>query len=227
MKGPIVVLTGAGVSQESGIETFRAADGLWERHSIEDVASVEGFERDPELVHRFYNARRASLRAAEPNEAHHALAILERSCADFLLVTQNVDDLHQRAGSRKLIAMHGELRKARCTACGWVGVWEQDMGADSRCECGGQLRPHIVWFGEVPFGLEEAFAALRRCKLFLSIGTSGNVYPAAGFVSLVPREARRIECNAERTGISRAFTDWKVGPAGTTVPALVRELLEG
>jgi len=230
MNPSIVVLTGAGVSQESGIATFRDANGLWEKHSVEEVASPEGFSKNPFLVHSFYNLRRAQLKAVEPNAAHLALAKLERRWpGEFLLITQNVDDLHCRAGSQKLISMHGELRKARCTDCRWVGPWEDDLRQDSTCPACNKvafLRPHIVWFGEVPLGLDECFRAIEHCDLFLCIGTSGNVYPAAGFVEAVPRQARRIECNARATQISRAFTERRLGPAGVVVPKLVEELLE-
>ena len=213
----IVVLTGAGVSQESGIPTFRDSNGLWEGHRVEDVASPEGFERDPALVHQFYNLRRARLPEVSPNPAHHALVRLEKEWkGNFLLVTQNVDDLHFRAGSRKLVPMHGELAKARCQGCGHTAVWPGELGVDSSCPgCGrsGVLRPHIVWFHEVPFFLEEIFAALESCDIFLSVGTSGNVYPAAGFVAHTRPGSRRIEVNLGGTQISRAFQEHGVGKA--------------
>lgn len=225
----LVILTGAGISAESGLRTFRASDGLWEEHRIEDVATPEGFERDPELVQRFYNARRSQLRGVAPNAAHLALAELERHWrGDFLLVTQNVDDLHDRAGSRALIHMHGELLKARCLHCRGVFPWPGNLGAVTPCpSCGalGQLRPHIVWFGEMPLELDRIGQALSQAGLFLAIGTSGNVYPAAGFVGMVPREARRIELNLEPSQVSRAFPEHRTGPATVTVPSLVEELL--
>lgn len=225
----IVILTGAGISAESGLRTFRSEDGLWEDHRVEDVATPEGFERDPGLVQGFYNGLRHKLPTVEPNAAHHALAELEQHWrGDFLLVTQNVDDLHDRAGSRSLIHMHGELHKARCLRCRGVFHWEGDLGETTTCpSCGalGQLRPHIVWFGEMPLDMERIQDALERCGLFLAIGTSGNVYPAAGFVRMVPRSARRIELNLEASQVAGAFPEHRTGPASATVPALVKELL--
>jgi len=225
----IVILTGAGISAESGLRTFRASDGLWEEHRIEDVATPEGFARNPELVQRFYNDRRRQLQTVVPNAAHGALADLENHWrGDFLLVTQNVDDLHERAGSRSLIHMHGELHKARCLRCQGVAHWEGDLGSDTPCPgCGtrGQLRPHIVWFGEIPLEMDRIGEALERCDLFLAIGTSGNVYPAAGFVRMVPRSARRIELNLEPSLVASAFPEHRTGPASETLPELVRELL--
>lgn len=226
-----VVLTGAGMSAESGVPTFRGVDGLWEGHRIEDVASPEGFARDPELVHRFYNLRRAALNTVEPNAGHLALARLEREWRGrFLLVTQNVDDLHERAGSEKLIHMHGELRKARCEGCGAVMSWTQDLACGTRCRaCGeiGGLRPHIVWFGEFPFEMDTILAALKRADLFLCIGTSGVVYPAAGFAQIAAErpQCRLIEMNVEATAISRQFHERIVGPAAVELPKLVERLL--
>lgn len=227
----IVVLTGAGMSAESGVPTFRGVDGLWEGHRIEDVASPEGFARDPELVHRFYNLRRAALNSVEPNAGHLALARLEREWRGrFLLVTQNVDDLHERAGSEKLIHMHGELRKARCEGCGAVLSWTQDLACGTRCRaCGeiGGLRPHIVWFGEFPFEMDTILAALKRADLFLCIGTSGVVYPAAGFAQIAAErpQCRLIEMNVEETAISRQFHEHIIGPAAVELPKLVERLL--
>lgn len=226
----IVVLTGAGISAESGLPTFRGADGLWEGHRVEEVASPEGFERNPLLVHRFYNLRRAALQAVEPNAAHRALARLEREWAgEFLLITQNVDDLHDRAGSRRLLHLHGELRRARCTRCENSLPWSGDLAPDTRCtSCGavGGMRPDIVWFGEVPMHLERCFEALIRADLFVAIGTSGTVYPAAGFVAMVARRegGRTMELNQEATG-NPLFHEVRLGPATQTVPALVDELL--
>lgn len=227
----IVILTGAGMSAESGVPTFRGADGLWEGHQIQDVASPEGFERDPKLVQRFYNLRRAALHTVQPNAGHHALARLEKEWrGPFLLVTQNVDDLHERAGSEKLIHMHGELCKARCTACGSVFIWQEDLGAETVCpKCAkvGKMRPHIVWFGEMPFELDRIAAALEKADLFLSIGTSGVVYPAAGFAATAARRpgCHLIEMNLESTAISRVFHEHIIGPSAVELPKLVDALL--
>lgn len=225
----LVVLTGAGISAESGIPTFRAADGLWEGHDVMEVASPGGFARNPSLVHEFYNQRRANLSEVQPNAGHEALALLEREWkGEFLLITQNVDDLHERAGSRRLLHMHGELRKARCASCGWVGEWLGELSeatSCSRCSLARVMRPHIVWFEEVPFGLEECFAALSEADVFLCVGTSGQVYPAAGFVRLTPPACRRIEVNLAGTEISSAFGEHVVGPSAVELPKLVSALL--
>lgn len=230
----IVILTGAGISAESGLRTFRAQDGLWENHRIEDVATPEAFARDPALVQRFYNARRRQLASADvqPNAAHHALARLEREWpGEVLVVTQNVDDLHERAGTHGLIHMHGELNKARCLACDAVSEWKEDIEADSRCpRCGGKhcLRPHIVWFGEVPLAMDEIADALARCQWFLSIGTSGHVYPAAGFVQWANQSgAHSIEMNVEPSLTRSHFAEGRVGPASQLVPQWVEALLQG
>ena len=226
----LVILTGAGISAESGLATFRGADGLWEGHRVQDVATPEGFEHDPALVHRFYNQRRAALATVQPNAGHEALVRLEKSWpGEFLLITQNVDDLHERAGSRKLRHMHGELLRALCTSCGKSSPWQGDMGADSACpQCRqqGQLRPDIVWFGEMPYFMDEILAALNRCGIFIAIGTSGQVYPAAGFVRTAnARGARTIEVNLADTAASDAFGERRTGPATTVLPALIRELI--
>lgn len=227
----IVVLTGAGMSAESGVPTFRGVDGLWEGHRIEDVASPAAFIRDPELVHRFYNLRRAALGKVEPNAGHLALARLEREWRGrFQLVTQNVDDLHERAGSEKLIHMHGELRKARCEGCGAVLSWSKDLASGTRCRaCGeiGGLRPHIVWFGEFPFEMETILAALKQADLFLCIGTSGVVYPAAGFAQIADERpnCHLIEMNLESTAISRQFDEHIIGTVASELPKLVERLL--
>jgi NAD-dependent deacetylase len=226
----IVVLTGAGISAESGLATFRGADGLWEGHRVEDVASPAGFERDPALVQRFYNLRRAALAGVQPNAAHHALVRLEREWpGDFLLVTQNVDDLHERAGSRRLRHMHGELRRALCLACERSLPWGGDIAPQSVCpQCGapGRLRPDIVWFGEMPYGMDEIFTSLGRCGLFLAVGTSGHVYPAAGFVqSASAAGARTIEVNLAETLTTDSFDEHRAGPATVVLPPLVDELL--
>ncbi len=226
----IVILTGAGISAESGLRTFRAADGLWEDHRVEDVATPEAFGRNPELVYRFYNERRRSLAAVQLNAAHLALARLEKEWpGELLLVTQNVDDLHDRAGSRNLLHMHGELLKGRCLGCGAVADWPDDMDGHSRCPTctRGLVRPHIVWFGELPLGLERIYAALECCNLFVAIGTSGHVYPAAGFVEAVGPRARTVELNLEPSRVVDAFQEHRVGRATDLVPALVAELLGG
>lgn len=224
----LVILTGAGISAESGLRTFRDANGLWENHRVEDVATPEAFHRNPALVHRFYNERRRSLPEVRPNAAHAALARLEQAWAgEILLVTQNVDDLHDRAGSRKLVHMHGELLKGRCLACRAVLDWPGDMDPDSRCPVcrRGQVRPHIVWFGEVPLEMDRIFGALARCDLFAAIGTSGHVYPAAGFVEAVGPDARTVELNLEPSRVADAFQEHRVGRATELVPAFVDELL--
>ncbi len=227
----IVVLTGAGISAESGLSTFRGAGGLWEGHRIEEVATPEAFARDPEKVHRFYNMRRRQLfdPAIVPNAGHRALARLEREWpGEFLLVTQNVDDLHERAGSRRLVHMHGELAKIRCTVCGDVREWREDLSVATTCPAcatAGGLRPHIVWFGETPMEMERIEAALAGCDLFLAVGTSAQVYPAAGFVELVRGRARTVELNLEPSAASHLFDERRHGPATEVVPAFVAELL--
>lgn len=229
----VVVLTGAGISRESGLDTFRDADGIWSRVRLEDVATPEAYARDPETVLDFYNARRRSLLAADvrPNPAHEALARLEAEHpGGVLVVTQNIDDLHERAGQRNLIHMHGELLKARCTACRNVEPWTGDLTLEESCHaCGtvGRLRPHVVWFGEMPFQMDVIHQALERCAVFVSIGTSGAVYPAAGFVEHVRAlgRAHTFEANIEPTEGASAFEEGLYGPAGETVPALVDRLL--
>ena len=225
----LFVLTGAGISAESGLATFRAADGLWENHRIDEVATPEAFRRNPDLVQRFYNERRAALRSVEPNAAHLALAKLQLARPDEVtLVTQNVDDLHDRAGSR-VIHMHGELLKARCTRCGEVLPWDGPLGRDNRCPLclnTGTLRPHIVWFGEVPLDMEEIEEAALRCDVFTAIGTSGGVYPAAGLSSLAKMHgARCLEFNLANTTASPRFDEHRTGPASQTVPLWVEECL--
>lgn len=226
----LVILTGSGISAESGIATFRASDGLWEEHRIEDVATPEAFERNPDLVHRFYNARRSKLQEAaiQPNAAHLALAKLEAEWeGDFLLVTQNVDDLHERAGSKNVIHMHGSLLKAFCAVCERRTEWREDLNrthACSSCKAVGHMRPDIVWFGEMPYRMDEITEALHACDVFISIGTSGLVYPAAGFSQLAWK-AKRIEVNLQSTGISPSFDEHHIGPASLEVPKLVEALL--
>ena len=229
----VVVLTGAGISAESGIRTFRASDGLWEEHRIEDVASPEGFARNSTLVYDFYNQRRRQLQepAIKPNAAHSALAKFEHDLlqagGELLLVTQNVDNLHERAGSESLYHMHGELLKSRCINSGLIFEWREDLGFDSVCRCcqqKGNLRPHIVWFGEMPFYMNEIETALARCDLFISIGTSGNVYPAAGFCDRARLAgAKTVELNLEATG--SIFDEHVYGPATRTVPEFLAALV--
>lgn len=226
----IVVLTGAGISKESGINTFRDSGGLWEQESIEDVATPGGFRRNPGKVYDFYNRRRRELAATKPNAAHIALARLEAELAEpLLVVTQNVDDLHERAGTKVLIHMHGELLKARCQRCGAVMAWLDDLGADSACrvcERKESLRPHIVWFEEIPLQMDEIERGLAECSTFVSIGTSGDVYPAAGFVRLAQAEgARTVELNLEPSRGAGNFQEGRYGPATEVVPAWVEEML--
>ena len=226
----IVILTGAGVSAESGLATFRGPDGLWEGHRVEDVATPEAFHRDPALVHSFYDARRAQLEIVEPNPAHRALARLDGQWpGELLLVTQNVDNLHERAGSRRLIHMHGELTKGWCLGCSARFSWTGPMGEAAqcpRCERSGMVRPDIVWFGEMPYELDRIDDALQRCDLFVSISTSGAVYPAAGFVESARYSgARTLEINLEPSLVSVFFDESRTGSAGTLVPQWVEEVL--
>jgi NAD-dependent deacetylase len=227
----IVILTGAGISAESGLATFRGPDGLWEGHRVEDVATPEAFERNPALVQRFYDLRRAQLDQVEPNAAHRALARLDSKWAGgLLIVTQNVDDLHERAGAKRLLHMHGELRSAWCLNCDARTHWEADLSGDPPCpSCGvaGGLRPDIVWFGEMPYDMERIDAAVRDADLFVSIGTSGAVYPAAGFVQTARYcGARTLEMNLDPSLGSVYFGETRIGAAGSLVPAWVDEMLE-
>lgn len=235
----VLVLTGAGISAESGIPTFRGADGLWEGHAVEEVATPEGFKRDRSLVQRFYNERRRRLLQSDiqPNAAHEALASFESQHVDqcrgsFLLVTQNIDDLHVRAGSRNVLAMHGELLKARCEKTSEVFDWTDDLtdqtpdpnhpdDPDRR----GRLRPHVVWFGEMPIGLDQIENAAFRADVFLAIGTSGMVYPAAGIVRSTKPKCRKIEVNLDDTPASPAFDETIRGKASVEVPRLLTKLL--
>ncbi|MEA1071566.1 NAD-dependent deacylase [Sphingomonas sp. LY29] len=226
----IVILTGAGISAESGIRTFRAADGLWEDHRIEDVATPQAFVRDPALVHRFYDARRANLETVKPNAAHIALAKLDAEWkGDLLIVTQNVDDLHERAGANRLLHMHGELRSGWCLRCNERSGWSGAMGEDSTCpacETVGMVRPDIVWFGEMPYEMERIDEAIMKADLFVSIGTSGAVYPAAGFVQTAKYcGADTLEINLEPSQGSIFFDERRYGPASVEVPKWVSELL--
>ena len=227
----IVILTGAGISAESGIATFRGPGGLWEGHRVEDVCTPEALARDPALVHRFYDLRRAALETVMPNVAHDALARLDAAWpGELLLVTQNVDDLHERAGATRLLHMHGELRAALCAACGIREGWSEALPPESECpNCGMlALRPDIVFFGEMPYQMERIEAALADADLFVSIGTSGAVYPAAGFVQTARHYgAATLEMNLEPSGGSHWFEESRMGPAGVLVPAWVDELLAG
>ena len=225
----IVILTGAGISKESGISTFRDSGGLWEQESIEDVATPGGFRRDPVKVYDFYNRRRELLKV-KPNAAHAALVRLERNWPKpVLVVTQNVDDLHERAGSESLIHMHGELLKARCQKCGAVMNWEQDLSAKDEClacERSGNLRPHIVWFEETPLMMDAIETALSKCATFVSIGTSGAVYPAAGFVRQARANgAHTVELNLEPSRGGDVFVEGRYGPATEVVCTWVEEML--
>lgn len=225
----VVVLTGAGISAESGVPTFRDADGLWVGHRVEDVATPEGFEAQPTLVQRFYDERRASLAGVEPNPAHVALARLEDVLGDdLLIVTQNIDDLHERGGSTRLIHMHGELLRAWCRACDARVAWTRELADLPPCPCCGvtELRPDVVWFGEVPYQMDRIMAALAEADLFVSVGTSGAVYPAAGFVQQATRfGARTLELNLEPSEGTLWFQEARHGPASELVPAWVDEVL--
>jgi NAD-dependent deacetylase len=228
-KGNIVILTGAGVSAESGIGTFRDKGGLWEQHKIEDVATPEGFARDPDLVLRFYDMRREAIQWAEPNAAHFALAALDAAWpGGLLIITQNVDDLHERAGARRLIHMHGEHLNAWCTACDTRSHWRATLADRPPCPvCGvAALRPDVVWFGEMPYRMDEIDDALSQADLFVSIGTSGAVYPAAGYVRTARQfGAQTLELNLEPSQGSIHFDDSRMGPATDIVPAWVAEML--
>jgi len=227
----IVVLTGAGISAESGVPTFRDADGLWEGHRAEDVATPEAFDRAPTAVHRFYDARRRALRRAVPNAAHTSLARLGLELGDdLLIVTHNIDDLHERAGSKNLLHMHGELLSALCRACEGRFTWDDDLADYPPCPgCGhSELRPDVVWFGEMPYDLDTIDQALQRADLFVSIGTSGAVYPAAGFVNAAAAYGvRTLELNLVRSDGAHLFDDSRQGLASELVPAWVHEVLAG
>lgn len=228
----IVVLTGAGVSAESGINTFRASDGLWENHRIEDVATPQGFNRNPELVYRFYNQRRQQLLQPDinPNSAHLALAKLEHKFdGECLIVTQNVDNLHERAGSKKVLHMHGELLTARCCNSNQVISMTEDFDRTTDCLCctpASRMRPNIVWFGEMPMYMDTIYQALWEADLFIAIGTSGHVYPAAGFVEEANRNgAHTVELNLEPSVVESHFSEKIYGMAGSIVPEFVDNIL--
>lgn len=224
----IVVLTGAGISAESGIPTFRAKDGLWENEPVEAVATPEGFAKDSERVHRFYNERRQHLNHVFPNAAHQALADFEKQHpGKFLLVTQNIDDLHERAGSQHLKHMHGELLNVRCTSCTTIHTTKNDIHSDSvchHCHTIGTLRPDIVWFGEMPFYMDDIMHALSHCDLFIAIGTSGNVSPAAGFVQIArTAKAHCVELNLHVASNENLFHERIKGAATQTVAAFLAD----
>ena len=228
----IVILTGAGISAESGIKTFRASDGLWENHRIEDVAAPEGFQKDPKLVHQFYNARRAQLLHEDirPNPAHQALTKLEQEFSGkVLLVTQNIDGLHERAGQHNVLHMHGEILKKRCQKTQLISDCRENLQTETPCECcqqAGNLRPHIVWFGEMPLYMDEIYSTLSNCDLFVAIGTSGHVYPAAGFVEVAAQVgAETLEINLEKSQVASQFEQGLYGKASEKVPLWVEQVL--
>lgn len=229
MSGPIVILTGAGISAESGLGTFRDVDGLWTKYDLNEVATPEGFARDPALVHGFYNARRANCAGAVPNAAHAALARLQGAYpGEVLIVTQNVDDLHERGGAQGVVHMHGQLNQALCAACAHRWPAPEEMHTGDACPaCGAAAtRPDIVWFGEIPYYMDAIIDALGQARLFAAIGTSGEVYPAAGFVDLaVQAGARTVEINLEPSSVVSRFDETRFGPATEVVPLWVEELL--
>lgn len=229
----IVILTGAGISAESGLATFRGQDGLWEGHKIEEVATPEAFIQNPDLVHSFYNQRRADLlkKEVKPNLGHKALAELEENWqGDFLLITQNIDNLHERAGNKNLLHMHGEALKAFCSHCGHKTSIEKNLHTEDICQNCNQaegLRPDIVWFGEMPYHMEAIHEALWNCDLFISIGTSGNVYPASGFVNIAKANgAFTSELNLEPSENAQVFDESLYGPASKVIPDFVSTLFE-
>jgi NAD-dependent deacetylase len=226
----IVILTGAGISAESGVPTFRDSNGLWANYRVDDVATPNGYRRNPALVHEFYNTRRRELKNVSPNPAHIALAELEQQYpGNVSVITQNVDDLHERAGTGNLIHMHGELLSLRCEICGYAFKSGADFSPESvcpKCSQKGGIRPDIVWFGEVPMHLEKIEPLLLSADLFISVGTSGNVYPAAGFVSIAKNNARTVEINIEASVSASLFQERIKGKAGEAVPAYVKKLLE-
>ena len=224
----LTVMTGAGISAESGVSTFRDSGGLWSKYRVEEVATPEAFAADPRKVWEFYQARRAQLGTVEPNAAHYALAKLEAAMPPkhFALITQNVDDLHRRAGSQNIIQMHGELAKVRCTLCGTITETLDDLGPLPHCDCGAMLRPHIVWFGEIPMFMDEIDEAVRACHLFLVVGTSGVVYPAAGMLALAKASgARTVGVNLDAPDNVTYIDHFFQGKAGELLPNLVENWL--
>lgn len=229
----VVVLTGAGISAESGLKTFRDNNGLWENHRVEDVATPEAFERDPDVVYRFYNQRRAQLQSPDvkPNAGHYALAKLEEYLEDnFLLITQNVDNLHERAGSKRVLHMHGELLSHRCLSSQIVKSTTENYDEKSHCDCcdkPSMIRPNIVWFGEMPMFMDEISEALANADIFISAGTSGNVYPAAGFVQQAGLYgAHCVELNLEPSQGFSAFSESHYGPATQVIPNFIESLIK-
>lgn len=226
----ICVLTGAGISAESGIKTFRAADGLWENHSIEEVATPLGFANNPALVQKFYNERRQQLLSGiAPNTGHISLARFQQQFSgEFTLITQNIDNLHELAGSEQVLHMHGELLKIRCSQTGYLYDCEHDVNIEDQCQCcsaAGSLRPHVVWFGEMPLYMEEIYAALDECDMFIAVGTSGNVYPAAGFFQVAQQVgAISVELNLQPSGNAAEFDLGIYGPATQVLPEFFRFL---
>ncbi|MEZ9823179.1 Sir2 family NAD+-dependent deacetylase [Shewanella sp. 10N.286.45.A1] len=230
----IVILTGAGISAESGLRTFRDQDGLWEEHKIEEVATPEGYENNPELVEQFYNERWQQFHngSIEPNAGHDALAKLEREFeGKLLVVTQNIDDLHERAGSKRLLHMHGELSKGRCPRSRQTFLLREPFGPTHTCTCcipAQRLRPHVVWFGEMPIGLDRIQHALDTCDLFIAIGTSGTVYPAAGFVDTANHHgAQTVDINLMPADRHSQFQYHLQGKASEVLPKLVEQILQG
>lgn len=228
----IVVLSGAGLSAESGLATFRDENGIWKQYDYRDVATPEGFQRNPHLVYEFYNSRRKNASKAHPNQAHQALAKLQKNYpGEVLIVTQNVDNLHEQAGSTDLIHMHGDMQTLVCTHCDAILPWTSELSDDltcPECELTGGLRPHVVWFGEMPFEMDRIADALSKCDLFVSIGTSGNVYPAAGFVAAATHAgAHTVELNLEPSCAASDFCECHHGRATEIVPAFVEHLMSG
>ena len=226
----IIILTGAGASAASGIPTFRGPGGFWNNHSVTELATPEGFAANPQLVHDFYNSRRERLSTVSPNPTHFAIAKLQREFAGRVtLVTQNVDDLHERGGSPEVIHMHGSLLKAWCRACDHRQDWRTGLSLETRCpNCGtiGDMRPDIVWFGEMPYGMEDIFRAMETVTMFISIGTSGEVYPAANFLSEAQNfGARTLEFNLEPSARSAEFDESYMGPAEELLPPFIERLL--
>lgn len=227
----IVVLTGAGLSAESGIATFRDPDGVWAKYDVEDVATPQGFIRNPLKVHEFYNMRRRDHARVIPNAAHHALARLTREHPNATIVTQNVDALHEQAGTRDLIHMHGQLLSALCARCGARHPWTDNLDIDTDCPAcrrPGGMRPDVVWFGEMPYHMERIYRLLTSADLFISIGTSGNVYPAASFVEIALQSgAHTVELNLEPSEGADLFDEAIHGPATVIVPPFVDRILAG